>query len=136
MIRVKIAPKANREELDEIMAVSREKIKDCMQCGKCSAGCPASGAMDILPHQVVRLLQLGQLEQLTGSQSIWNCASCFTCGARCPRNINIANLMEAVRLTVVRRPGGSRFTADLAPEMIDSKMPQQAIVSAFRKYNK
>lgn len=136
MVRVKIVPDAKKEELAEIFAISNENINDCIQCAKCSAGCPASSNMDILPHQVVRLLQLGQLNKIAESETIWNCASCFTCAARCPRNIDIAKLMEAVRLTIIRRPGNSRFKADDAPGKIDSKMPQQAIVSGFRKYNK
>ena len=136
MLRGEITPDARREELRELRAVSRENISDCMQCGKCSAGCPASADMDLLPHQVVRLLQLGQWEAVADSQSVWNCASCFTCGARCPRNINIASLLEAVRLTLARRPGGSRFTADSAGERWEAAMPQQAMVSAFRKYGR
>jgi heterodisulfide reductase subunit C len=136
MNRKKVVPDAKNRAVAEILAMSKENIKDCIQCAKCSAGCPAGGQMDILPHQVVRLLQLGQVDKIAQSQSIWNCASCFTCAARCPRGIDIAKLMEAVRLTLIRRPGQSRFTADNAPNIIDEKMPQQAIVSGFRKYNK
>lgn len=136
MIRSKIVPNAQNAELEQIFAMSRQKINDCIQCAKCSAGCPASSHMDILPHQVVRLLQLGQVDKIAASKSIWNCAACFTCVSRCPRDIDIAKLMEAVRLTLIRRSGQSRFTADNAPDVIDEKMPQQAIVSGFRKYNK
>lgn len=136
MVRTKVVPDAKNKELDEILNISGEHIQDCIQCTKCSAGCPASSHMDILPHQVVRLLQLGQVDKLVESKSIWNCAACFTCVSRCPRNIDIAKLMEAVRLTIIRRPGQSRFTADQAPAVVDEKMPQQAIVSGFRKYNK
>lgn len=136
MVREKIVPNVNKEELDKIFALSKQKINDCIQCGKCSASCPAVSYMDILPHQVVRMLQLGQVDKLINSQTIWNCAACFTCAARCPRNIDIAKLTEAVRLVIIRKPGESRFTADNAPEIIDKKMPQQAIVSGFRKYNK
>ncbi len=136
MERVKVMPSNNKKNLDEILEISGENIRDCMQCGKCSAGCPASNSMDILPHQVIRLLQMNQTDKITNSKSIWNCASCFTCASRCPRKIDISNLMEAVRLTIIRQKGKSRFTPDDALNKIDTKMPQQAIVSGFRKYNK
>lgn len=136
MGRMKIIPDAKKKELEKILEISGENIKDCMQCGKCTAGCPASSSMDILPHQVIRLLQLGQLDKVANSQTIWSCASCFTCTTRCPRNIDLAKLMEAVRLTIIRSKGNSRLKADDVPGKIDPKMPQQAIVSGFRKYNK
>ena len=104
--------------------------------GKCSASCPAGSEMDILPHQVVRLLQIGSIEKILNSSSIWNCASCFTCGARCPRNVDISKLMEGIRLTIIRKKGKSVLKADDIPMKIDEKIPQQAIVSGFRKYNK
>lgn len=136
MSRVKINPDIKKKELDKILEISGENIRDCMQCGKCSAGCPASDGMDILPHQVIRLLQLGQVDKVASSQTIWNCASCFTCASRCPRNVDLAKLMEAVRLTLIRVKGNSRLKADDVPGKLDDKIPQQAIVSGFRKYNK
>lgn len=136
MKRVEINSDKKSNEIDQISEISGQRIRDCIQCGKCSAGCPASEGMDILPHQVIRLLQTGQLDKVTESKTIWRCASCFTCAQRCPRDIDIANVLEAVRLTIIRRTGESRLTADDVFGKIDDKMPQQAIVSAFRKYNK
>jgi len=52
MNRVKIIPSNKKKELNQILEISGENIKDCMQCGKCSAGCPASSSMDILPHRL------------------------------------------------------------------------------------
>lgn len=136
MTRVKISPDNKKKELDQILEISGQNIRYCMQCGKCSASCPASSGMDILPHQLLRLLQLGQLDKVSDSQTIWNCASCFTCASRCPRNIDLTKLMEAVRLTIIRGKGKSRLNPDDVPSKMDSKMPHQAIVSGFRKYNK
>lgn len=136
MLQLKTMPDSIKRQLTEIAQISGERIEDCMQCGKCSAGCPAGGAMDILPHQIIRYLQLGQLNRITESEAIWNCASCFTCAARCPRNIDLAKVMEAVRLTIIRRSGRNKLLADEVPGILDDKMPQQAIVSAFRKYSK
>ncbi len=135
-MREKVVPTQEKNVLEQIIEISGERIQDCMQCAKCSAGCPASSNMDILPHQIVRLLQYGQLEKVAASKTIWNCASCFTCAARCPRNIDIAKLMEAVRLTVIRRVGNNILPAAAIPAKLDGKMPQQAIVAGFRKYSK
>lgn len=136
MARVKIVPNNNQHELEHILEISGVNIKNCIQCAKCSAGCPASGSMDILPNEIIRLLHLGQLDKVRNSQSIWNCASCFTCTERCPRNIDLAKLIEAIRLTIIRQTGKSRLRADNIPEILDEKMPQQIIVSGFRKYNR
>ncbi|MBS4024271.1 MAG: 4Fe-4S dicluster domain-containing protein [Clostridia bacterium] len=136
MIRVKMSTNNRKKEIDRVLGISGENIKLCMQCGKCSASCPSSSNMDILPHQIIRLFQVGNYEKVLNSQTIWNCASCFTCGSRCPRNIDITKLMEAVRVTVVRNKGESRINIKELPEKINDKMPHQVIVSAFRKYNK
>ncbi len=136
MIRVKITPNNKQSQLQYIREISGVNINKCIQCTKCSAGCPASARMDILPHEIIRLLQLGQVEKIFHSKSIWNCASCFVCTERCPRNIDIARLIEAIRLTIIRQPGKSKFKPDDVPGIIDDKMPQQVLVSGFRKYNR
>lgn len=74
-----------------------EKARLCYQCGKCSAGCLFDFAMDILPHRVVKLVQLGQKERLLRSRTIWVCASCVTCTARCPNGIDVARVIDALR---------------------------------------
>ncbi|WP_298838403.1 4Fe-4S dicluster domain-containing protein [Clostridium sp.] len=136
MKRVKIYSGKRSKELEQILQISGQRIQDCIQCGKCSASCPASEGMDILPHQIIRLLQTGELDKVMESKTIWSCASCFTCSERCPRSIDIANVLEAVRLIVIRRSGANRIKAEEIVKKIDDKMPQQAIVSVFRKYNK
>ncbi|GLI58060.1 hypothetical protein PM10SUCC1_35740 [Propionigenium maris DSM 9537] len=137
MGRSKIIPDRYGKEIERIKEVSAEMIGDCMQCGKCSAACPATGGMDILPNQIIRYLQLGRVDKVIESKTLWNCASCFTCASRCPRNVDLARLMEAVRLIVVRKREASKLKAERVPEiMADKRMPQQAVVSAFRKYSK
>jgi len=114
-MREKIVPVCQEKILEQILEISGERIQDCIQCAKCSAGCPATSNMDILPHQIIRLLQLGQVEKVIASQTIWNCAACFTCAERCPREIDLAKLMEAVRLTLIRRSGQDYLAADNIP---------------------
>ena len=136
LIRTKVTPTTQTEALAAVLAGCGTNVDNCMQCGKCSATCPASSRIDILPHQVVRLLQAGQVEKVAASQTIWSCASCFACSARCPRQVDPARLIEAVRLSVVRKAGGSYLKADALPALADEAMPQQALVSALRKYSK
>lgn len=122
--------------IDEMIAQCGQDPSDCYQCAKCSAACPVTSAMDLLPHQVIRYMQMGLEEELAKSKTPWICASCFTCAARCPRDIDLARMMEGIRLTVLRKREGNKFgPADLTPEQLE-KLPQQALVSGFRKYNK
>jgi len=81
----------------ELRGLSDVEVVDCYQCGKCSAGCPVVDAMDILPNRVIRLAQLGQFDEILRSKTIWLCASCETCTARCPREVDIAAVMDALR---------------------------------------
>lgn len=78
-------------------------INLCYQCGKCTAGCPAAFAMDYPPRQVIRLLQLGLMEEALQAKSIWVCASCETCSSRCPRGVDIASLMDTMRREALKR---------------------------------
>ncbi len=77
-------------------------INQCYQCGKCSAGCPVAPEMDLLPHQMVRLAVLGDVERIVASRSIWICLTCHTCGARCPNGIDVPALLDPIRHRVVR----------------------------------
>jgi len=96
-------PKSEQESvfLAEVAAASGEKIQACYQCQKCSAGCPVAYAMDLLPNQVLRHIQYGHREKVLSSQTIWLCASCYTCGTRCPNGIDIAKIMDALRQAAI-----------------------------------
>lgn len=76
---------------------SGQDVKECYQCGKCSAGCPIAAYMDLQPNQVIRLLQLGLVDDALRSRTIWLCASCETCTTRCPREVDLAAIMDALR---------------------------------------
>jgi heterodisulfide reductase subunit B len=74
----------------------------CYQCVKCSSGCPLVEHMDLMPNQVMRALQLGD-ESVLESKTIWVCASCQTCTTRCPQGIDIAAIMDELRIESKRR---------------------------------
>lgn len=79
-----------------------QNIDGCYQCGKCTAGCPIAYTMEFPPHEVIRLVQLGRAEEALSSHTIWLCASCETCTSRCPKNIDIAAVMDALRVLAFR----------------------------------
>jgi heterodisulfide reductase subunit C2 len=74
-----------------------ERVTRCYQCGKCSAGCPISFKMEYLPNQIIRMIQLGMEQEVLAANTIWLCASCITCTTRCPREIDIAEIMDYLR---------------------------------------
>ena len=111
-------------------------VRKCMRCGKCTATCPAFDEMEYHPHQFVYMVEKGEVERLMTSKSIYRCLSCFACLERCPRSVEPARLIEAVRLAVIRRQGENHLKADDIPALLDEDMPQQLLVTALRKYSK
>ncbi len=121
------------EFLLEIKELSGEDISRCYQCGKCSAGCPFVQYMSILPNMIIRRLQLGQMEEILNEEAIWKCASCMTCGARCPREVNLYNIIEALKIIWMRENRDKYKVENFSEEML-KEVPQQALVAGFRKF--
>ena len=120
----------------QILSISGVNPKSCMICGKCSGTCPNYDEMEYHPHQFVQMVENGDIEKLLQSKSIYKCLSCFACLERCPRQVEPAKLIEAVRMYVERQRGPFHLNPEDVPAALDDDMPQQAIVSAFRKYKK
>ncbi len=72
-------------------------LRDCYQCGKCSAGCPMADGMDYPPQQIIHMLQMGFADKALSARSPWLCVQCSTCSSRCPQNIEVTDLMKQVR---------------------------------------
>ena len=124
------------ESIENIKRLSGTDVNKCMKCGKCSGRCPAFQDMDVKPHQFVSMLAKGKIDELLQSKAVWNCLSCMACVERCPRGVAPAAVVEAVRDTVVRMQGKNGIKAEEIPPIVDELIPQQLLVSAYRKYNK
>lgn len=122
--------------LDTISRISGVNPRKCMRCGKCTASCPAFDEMDYHPHQFVSMVENGRIDELLRSRGIYLCLSCFACVERCPRNVQPGKLIDAARQLVVRQRGQNYLTADEIPELLDEELPQQLLVSAFRRYRR
>ena len=120
------------ESCAKVAEISGENPSLCYQCGTCSASCPMSFAMDLLPRQVMRLAQLGLEEDIADSNTIWLCASCLACTVRCPRGVDLSRVMEALRLITLRKNINFVEPSEIPPETI-AELPQIALVGGFRK---
>jgi heterodisulfide reductase subunit C len=132
-MRVDISSERLRSEfVQKVGEISGQVLLACYQCGKCSAGCPMVASMDILPNQVVRLAQLGMEEDLREVNTMWVCASCLTCAVRCPRGVDLARVMEALRVLTLRE-NVDYVDPTRIPRKRLAELPQIALVSSFMK---
>ncbi|MCK4321808.1 4Fe-4S dicluster domain-containing protein [candidate division WOR-3 bacterium] len=117
--------------IKKIEELSGEEISACYHCGKCAAGCPAVDTMDLLPNQIIRAIQFGDIEVLKTSNTPWICASCNMCYVRCPRGIDLCSIMEAVRQMTLRENLDHIDIRVYTDEL--ATLPPIAVVSAQRK---
>ncbi|MGB9803265.1 4Fe-4S dicluster domain-containing protein [Desulfofundulus sp.] len=126
-----LSSKISRDLIERIKEISGQNPNLCMQCGTCSASCTGREIMDFPPRQVMRMIQLGN-PNVVNLKSIWVCSTCLICTARCPRGIDIARLMEALRLINLRQ-GREVLIAEKIPLELLTEVPQMALTSGFRK---
>jgi heterodisulfide reductase subunit C2 len=120
------------EFIDKLSELSGESVNLCMQCGTCTASCPMAEEMDLFPRKVMHLAQFGLLDRLSDINTYWKCASCYTCSVRCPRGIDLAKVMEALRQLVLRTNENFIEPSKLPVEIV-KQYPQIAMVAGFRK---
>ena len=131
-----------KSELDKIRDVIVETAgvnpRKCMRCGKCTASCPNYDSMEFHPNQFVNMCETGDIEALLSSEAAFKCLSCMACVQRCPRQVQPAKFIEAVRLAVARQRDFSYLDVEKIPQLVaqDEKIPQQALMAAFRKFKK
>jgi heterodisulfide reductase subunit C len=97
-IRLGVETSAEMKPIEEMAAV-------CYQCGTCTGACPvtAAGGMDYTPRAIMRMIQAGMEDEVLSSQTIWTCASCYACAVRCPRDIEITDMMTQLRNVALKK---------------------------------
>ncbi|MDP2972231.1 MAG: 4Fe-4S dicluster domain-containing protein [Deltaproteobacteria bacterium] len=127
--------KVHNEFTKKVELISGQNLFACYQCGNCTAGCPVAFAMEVGPHEVIRYTLLGLEEEALGVNTFWLCASCLQCTSRCPKGIDIARVMDALRSVVLRKKERKDHIQILEfPEGFLERLPQIAFVSGFRKF--
>ena len=119
-----------RQRVDER---SGQEILRCYQCGTCSSSCQFADEMELMPNQIMNAIQMGD-ESVIHCNSAWVCVSCLSCTARCPKNLKIAETMEALRVLFLQKKRSFMDTEDIDREAFD-EIPQIAWVAAFRKFS-
>ncbi|MDR3295335.1 MAG: 4Fe-4S dicluster domain-containing protein [Clostridiales Family XIII bacterium] len=118
--------KEQKEKLDELLRKADVRQYDCYQCGKCTGGCPMAHAMDLKPRGVMRCTQIGSLERIVKSNTIWLCTGCHTCVERCPHDVNIPNLIEEARY----------LAAEMGYVRRDSKILNEVFLANIRMFGR
>lgn len=90
-------PSFSEEIAGLLYASHANPVKTCIQCGTCSGSCPAVKFMDHSPRKIIAMITAGLKDRVLNSNTYWYCASCYYCTVRCPREIDIAELMYALK---------------------------------------
>jgi len=83
-------------------------IQRCYHCRKCTAGCPVTFAMEHNINKIIKMIQMGRRDEVMGSSTIWLCVSCETCITRCPNEVDIARMMDALRQMAIESGLGAK----------------------------
>jgi len=105
-----------------------EKLRRCIQCGTCTATCPVSYTMDLMPRAVIARFRAGDIEGILRSRTIWVCASCYSCTARCPQGIKITDLLYALKRIAMEK--------GLFPEKFPVYALSESFVNNINRYGR
>lgn len=94
-----------------VEGASHANLMACLQCQKCTSGCPVATLADIKPHEMVRMVQLGQRDEVLQSRMLWQCTSCQTCATRCPQQVSVAALNDGLRRLAAQDKSAKSATA-------------------------
>ena len=103
-----------------------DKIKECIQCGTCSASCPTSYAMDYTPREIIAAFRAGLLDKVLKSNTIWLCSSCYSCTVRCPSGIKLTDIIYelkrlAIEFGLTRKEAKAPVVAKLFVDIVNEK---------------
>jgi len=83
--------------LAEVSKRSGQNLQACYQCRRCAAGCPVGEETGVTPDQLIRMIVIGDREEALNNLLVWKCVACYTCGTRCPNNIQTARITETLK---------------------------------------
>jgi heterodisulfide reductase subunit C2 len=89
---------ASRSLVEEVQKRSGQNLQACYQCRRCAAGCPVGEETGVTPDRLIRMILVGDREAALNNLLVWKCVSCYTCGTRCPNNIQTARITETLKL--------------------------------------
>ena len=122
--------------LEEFLNICDENIFKCIQCGVCSASCPVSRFMEVSPQKLINYL-INNKKEVLGKNTIWLCASCLSCQARCRKNIDFSRVADALRHIYLREASTLKLPSFFEVDKIDKKVltesPQQLFIAFIRK---
>ena len=88
----------SRSLVEEVQKRSGQNLQSCYQCRRCAAGCPVGEETGVTPDRLIRMILVGDREAALNNLLVWKCVSCYTCGTRCPNNIQTARITETLKL--------------------------------------
>jgi len=83
--------------VEEVMSRSGQNLQSCYQCRRCAAGCPVGEETGVTPDRLIRMVLVGDKEAALNNYLVWKCVACYTCGTRCPNNIQTARITETLK---------------------------------------
>ena len=131
--------KLGRELLERVRGLPGGKsIDKCIQCGTCSGSCPTSSAMEYGPREIIAALRAGMLDRVLRSNTVWLCASCYSCAVRCPAKIPFTDVMYelkhlGVKHKIFPRKDKNAVMSEAFTEVV-SKYGRNAEAELIRKF--
>jgi heterodisulfide reductase subunit C len=92
-----LEPDVSQDLVQEVMDRSGQNLLTCYQCRRCAAGCPVGDVTGVTPDRLIRMILFGEREDALRNLLVWECVACYTCGTRCPNNIQTARITETLK---------------------------------------
>jgi len=119
---------SERAFLNQIIQDSGQNLLECLQCGKCSAGCPIASEAVGGPRQLIAAILIGMKERALQDPTWSYCVSCGTCATRCPVEIN----MYSVATTLCEMAEKER----ISPPEKDIHLFENLFLKSVRKHGR
>lgn len=127
MLRITGAP-AEQEFLNQVVLRSGQNLLECIQCGKCTGGCPIASEKVSGPRRLIAEILSGMRNEALNNPTWWYCVSCGTCMTRCPVEINMYQV--ATTLCELAEESG------LAPSEPDIHLFEELFLKSVEKYGR